>query len=882
MVGVDFKKIESKWQKKWEEARLFEANRDESKKKFMMIFAYPGISGYQHVGHLRGYSYTDIVCRYKRMKGFNVLFPVGTHASGNQAIAFAEKVKRKDKMWIEYLKSNGCPENVLKTLITPENIVKYFNDVYQKFWKKFAFSFDDRRFTSTIYPDYNKFMQWQFKKLNDQKLLVQKPYFATACPVCGPVAVDPSETDIAKGGNAEKQEFIWIKFKMKDSDLILMAGTTRPDALYGQTHLWVDPKGKYVVVQVGDEKWVVGKDIVEKIKYQYKDFKIIRDIAPKELMGKWTRGPLVDYDVYVVPAWFIDSSVGSGIVYSALEDPVDLFELKKIHSDMDMLNEYNLDKKVIAKLKPVPIISVSGMGDNLGEDIGKEFNVKSPDEKDKIELAKDELNKRVFRKGIMNKNCGKCGGMSVRECQDYLKKYLVEESEAVMFFELSEEVICRCGERVVIKKIDDQWFIKYSDKTLTKKSKGHVKTMKIFPRQYGENIERVLDWFQDRACARLGNWLGTKLPFDKKWTIEPISDSTLYPIYYLVSKYVNDGSINSNDLDEDFFDYVFLGKGKGKNKVWEEIRKDVLYWYPLDVNLGGKEHQTVHFPVFVMNHVGILPKDMWPLGIYVNYWILGKGSKISKSKGGAEPIPGAIKKYGVDAMRLYYSHISSPEFDVIWDEKVVFDYRISLQKIYTLIEEAMKKKGKSNSDLDNKLISDLNKELQIVDKAIDVFDLRTAANSAFFLLSAKLKTYLKAGGEDEDTVSEFLECWIKILSPFCPHISEELWAKIGGKGFVSVAEWPKVDLKKLKGKKKSVDLNDKVIEKVKSIFEKVGEKNKVFVYVMPFELSKVNSEKISKEIKKDVKVFAVSDRKKYDPENKGKNAKPGLPSVYVE
>ncbi|MBU4242380.1 MAG: class I tRNA ligase family protein, partial [Nanoarchaeota archaeon] len=211
---ADFNKFEQKWQKIWAKENIGEAVRDEKKKKFSIIFAYPGISGYLHLGHMRSYSYTDIVARYKRMTGFNVLFPVGTHASGNQAIAFANKVKTKDKAWITYLKDNGCSEVKIKTLTKPEKIVDYFNEVYvEDFWKKFGFLADFNRFTCTIYPDYQKFMQWQFKKLYDKNLLVQKPYFATFCPECGPVAVDPSETDISKGGNAEKLEYTLLKFK---------------------------------------------------------------------------------------------------------------------------------------------------------------------------------------------------------------------------------------------------------------------------------------------------------------------------------------------------------------------------------------------------------------------------------------------------------------------------------------------------------------------------------------------------------------------------------------------------------------------------------------------------------------------------------------------
>ncbi len=197
---VEHHKIEAAWQKKW--AELGTATPDK-RKKFFMIFAYPGVSGFLHVGHMRGFSYTDAICRYKRMQGYNVLFPVGTHASGNMAYAFLNKIKNKDAEWIDYLKRNGATDADLKKMTTPQAIIDYFNKVYiEQYWKRFGFLCDWDKFTCTSYPDYQKFIQWQFRKLEEKGLLCQKPYFATFCPEDGPVAVDASQTDISKGGSA--------------------------------------------------------------------------------------------------------------------------------------------------------------------------------------------------------------------------------------------------------------------------------------------------------------------------------------------------------------------------------------------------------------------------------------------------------------------------------------------------------------------------------------------------------------------------------------------------------------------------------------------------------------------------------------------------------
>src|SRR3990172_8802741 len=164
-MALDYSKLETKWQKAWLDAELGQASVDKKKKKFFIIFAYPGVSGFMHTGHMKGFTYADIFARYKRMKGFNVLFPVGVHASGNLAIAFAQKVQKGDKDWIDYLKRNGATDAEIKHLSSPDKVVDYFNKKFIEAWKGFGFIADWTRFLYTTSPDYNKFIQWQFQKL---------------------------------------------------------------------------------------------------------------------------------------------------------------------------------------------------------------------------------------------------------------------------------------------------------------------------------------------------------------------------------------------------------------------------------------------------------------------------------------------------------------------------------------------------------------------------------------------------------------------------------------------------------------------------------------------------------------------------------------------
>jgi leucyl-tRNA synthetase len=785
-MTIDWKQIQDKWQKKWEEAKIGDVTDNKKKDKFMMIFAYPGLTGFPHVGHMRGFSYTDMVCRYERLLGKTVLFPVGTHASGNHAFAFAKKIKNKDAKWIDYLIRNGCDEKKVQELVTPDKIISYFNEVYvNDYFKKFGFICDWDRFTSTTYPDYEKFIAWQFQKLNQKNLLVQKPYFATACVNCGPVAVDPSETDISKGGNAEKNEYTLLKFKL-DSGAFLVAATLRPETVFGQTNLWINPDKSYVNVSVEGEEWIMSRSCADKLKYQKDDVILKEDVDVKNLIGKMALAPGVEREIIILPARFVDVNIGSGIVTSVpAHAPHDYMALKDLEKDPETLKEFGLTSEQISKIDLISIIDVKGYQEFPAKQVCEKLQIK--DQFDlRLEEAKKEVYKAEFHSGILKKNCKDYSDMKVEQAKELMKVKLLADKKADVLHDLSEEVICRCGGKVIIKRIDDQWFIKYSDSELTLKSKEHAKEMTIYPKDYSQNMDKVLDWFHDRACVRQGNWMGSKFVLDDKWTVEPISDSTLYPSYYIVSKHVNNGTLKVEDLTEEFFDYVFLGIGESSDSRWQKVRSEFEYFYPLDINLGGKEHQTVHFPVFLMNHVAILKQEHWPKGIFVNYWVTGKGSKISKSKGGAEPIPGAMVKYGVDSMRFYYAHIGSPHTDIVWDESVVFNYKNTLEKIYLMIEE-LRELGGRKKLIDDWLVSRLNMHIKKIKQVMVHYSLRELSSIVYYTIYDDFKWYLRRGGEHKATIDKVIRAWIVLMNPITPHLSEEL---NDSEELVSAALWP--------------------------------------------------------------------------------------------
>jgi leucyl-tRNA synthetase len=816
---------EKKWQERWNKEKIGEVDLQKDKPKFFIIWAYLTVSGFHHIGHMRGFSYADAIARYKRMLGYNVLLPAGGHASGNSAVAKAMKVKENDLKTIEDYKSYGLTEEDLKQISTTEGFVEFFSKKYIIDYKDYGFIGDWRRFTVTTNKDYQKFIEWQFKKLKENNLLIQKPYYATACVKCGPVAVDPSEMDLSKGGTAQKHEYTIVKLKFQESNEYVVVATLRPETMFGQTNVWLDYNKTYVKIKVADEIWIASKDFAEKLKYQKEDVVIVGQIEGKKLVGKNCLAPLANKEIIILPSDFCDEKVGTGIVTSVPSDaPIDWMGLYDLQQSKELCDKYDLDYEIIKQIEPIPIIQSKGYGKLPAIEICQKLNIKSQKDTKLLEQAKQEVYKKGFHTGVMLETCQEYKGLKVEDAKEKIKQKLISNNQADIFYDLSEEVVCRCGEKVVVKKVDDQWFIRYSDKNLTQKTIEHVKNMTILPEQSKKNFPNILNWFEDRACARQGNWLGTRFPFDESYTIEPISDSTLYPIFYLISLYTNQKIITPEQLTEEFFDYVFLNKGdlkeislktKIKEETLNKIKKDVSYWYPLDINLGGKEHQTVHFPVFLMNHVGLLPEKYFPQGIFINWWVVSKGGKISKSKGGVGSIKDEAKKYSVDAMRLFYANVANIFTDITFDEEDLNKYKQRLEKIYSFITSLKENKLLVNNktNLDEWLISRFNIRLENINKSMDNIEFKTVTDDIYFNIYNDFMWYINRGGNNKQIINDLLNKWVLTFGLFTPHLAEEINELLGNKYLVSTSCFPKVDVLKIS---KELEDQEKQIEEMMS------------------------------------------------------------------
>ncbi|MCI4346915.1 MAG: class I tRNA ligase family protein, partial [Thermoplasmata archaeon] len=320
---------EKHWQEVWRAAGLSRAVRVPRRAKFYAVHTYPGTSGLLHLGHLRGLVLTDALLRYHRMMGRQVFFPEGTHASGLPAVTFAQKVKQRDTALVQSLMAHGVPEAELAPLEEPEEAARFLGQSYLEVHRRMGFLVDESAHVTTIDEDYRAFIRWQFGALAARGALREGPYLASVCPVCGPVSVDPSETDLASGGDAEAVRYTAIPFPLEDGGELL-AATLRPETVYGVTNLWIPPREPLVVWHHGPRNFLVSRDAGGRLVEQHGGH-VGREVPTTELVGRTVKVPFTNLEVPVLASRVVDPNRGTGVVMSVpAHAPADWLALEEL------------------------------------------------------------------------------------------------------------------------------------------------------------------------------------------------------------------------------------------------------------------------------------------------------------------------------------------------------------------------------------------------------------------------------------------------------------------------------------------------------------------------------------------------------------------------
>ena len=787
---INWNEIETKWRKVWNDSKDFETNPNEKQKKFITV-AYPYPNSPQHIGHGRTYTLADVHARYYRMKGYNVLFPMGFHYTGTPVLGMAKRIQNQEKEILDGLRNvYHVPEDAIKTFVEPIKIADYFHEEIKSGMIEMGYSIDWRREFTTIVPGYQKFIEWQITTLKENGRIIQGSHPVGWCPDDGnPVSQHDTMGDVEP--KIDDKNFL-VKFNF--GEFIFPVTTLRPETIFGVTNLWVNPNVTYKKVQVDDKVWICSEACAKKISFFEKQVEIIGEINGNEIVGKLA----INHDgreIPILPADFVEPEMGTGLVMS-----VPAHAPKDYQALMDLKSQ---NHELALKIEPIPIISTPDYGEFPAKEICEKLGVSNQTD-DKLEEATKDLYAKEFSDGKLNEKCSQFNNEKVQFGRDKVRSYLEEKGTLEKFPILENAPVkCRCGAECVVKILNNQWFLNYGDEEWKNLARNCFDEMNILPNNIKTEFNEVIDWLHERACARQQG-LGTTLPWDKDWIVESLSDSVIYMAYYTISRFVNDGTVSPDNLTKEFFDYILLDKGDIKlaastSKLAEDIintmKKEFNYFYPVDSRHSGRDLVQNHLSFFVLNHVAVFEKKLWPQEIVVNGSVMMDGAKMSKSMGNIIPLRTAIRDHGADPIRL--AIISSAE--LLQDADFNMESVTGIQsKLESLLEECSRLENTPLPELqaeDRWILSKLQNLIGTVTESVEKMRLREGLHDILFSFESDLSWYHKrVQAKDRDDINGILykinSARVAMLSPFAPHIAEEMWQKLGNNTLASKTQWP--------------------------------------------------------------------------------------------
>ncbi|MFB6221317.1 MAG: leucine--tRNA ligase [Halolamina sp.] len=795
--------IEERWRQRWAEEGRYEADPSDKpdagdEETTFVTVPYPYPSGGMHIGHARTYTVPDAYARYRRQQGDNVLFPMAWHVTGTPIVGAVERLQKGEEEQLSVLRDTyNVPEERLQELETPMGFAEYFiEEHYKQGMQALGLSVDWRREFTTNDERYSKFVTWQYETLKERGLLEKGLHPVNYCTnEDQPVTAH----DLLEGEDAEFQEYTLIRFRgeaPRNGDAVFPMATLRPETVRGVTNAYVDPEAAYVRATVDGETWVISADAVEKFELQEREVSVEDRFDGEELVGTSVENPVTGDDVLVLPAGFVDADNATGVVMSVpAHSPDDYVALQELKARADELTAYGIDPEVVRDIEPIPILSIEGYGEVPAADAVAEHGIEESDDP-ALEEATQDLYNAEFHSGVLHDEYGEFAGQVVENVRDSFREHHAGDAFDTMQ-EFSEEVVCRCGGDVEVA-YQDTWFLRYNDEEWMEKTKRAVANLDAIPENTRGEYTHTVDWLNEWPCIR-NYGLGTRLPWDEEFVIEPLSDSTLYMSYYTVAPHIQD--IPVEDLDREFFDAMFYGEEavEDPDERALELGDEWDYWYPVDYRFSGNDLISNHLTFYLYHHAEFFPEPKWPGGIVVMGMGLLEGRKMSSSKGHVV-LPGeAISEYGADTVRFFLLNASEPWQDYDWREEAVASTHDQLRRFYNrgreLIEGEAGRKD-AITDVDRWLLSKLQTAIAETTEAMERSETRTATQSAFYGFEEHLKWYRRRADLSRPgakwTLRHVLETRLRLLAPFVPFLANELHEDLAGVP-AEEAPWPEVD-----------------------------------------------------------------------------------------
>ena len=757
----NFKEIEKKWQKYWEENECFKAQDDFSKKKFYALVEFPYPSGVgMHLGHIKAYSGLEVIARKKRMEGYNVLFPIGYDAFGLPT------------------ENSAIKQNIHPRVLTDRNI-----EVFAGQLKKVGFSFDWSRVIDTTDEKYYKWTQWIFLKMFEKGLAFRDKTLVNYCPSCKVVLSNEDsqggKCDICHSQVIQKDKDVWylriteyadklleglkevdylpniklqqenwigkstgafVNFKVKGIDEVLKVYTTRPDTLYGATFMVVAPEHNIIddnkdLVKNMDE--IIAYREEAKKKTEFERVQLAKDKTGVRIDGLVAINPVNDKEIPIYISDYVMMGYGTGAIMAVPAHDT---------RDYEFATKFGIDI--------VPVIN--------GGDVSKEAYTG-----DGLHINSDILN-----------------GLNKKDAIEKIIEYLKEKGlgEAAVQYKMKDWAFNRqryWGEPIPIIHCDHcgDVAVPYDELPL--------KLPKVTNFEVGTDGESPLakiESFVNCKCPKCGRDAKRETDTMPQW-----AGSSWYFLRYI-----------DPDNDKEF-----------------ASREKLNYWMPVDWYNGGMEHVTRHviysrFWYHFLYDLGLVPTSEPYKKRTAQGLILGPdGEKMSKSRGNTIDPNTIVDAYGADALRTYVLFMGEYGLEAPWNDQGVKGISRFLDRVYRLIDRVDSK----TDSYSTKFESIINKTIKKVTEDIDSMKYNTAISELMKLVN---EYYIV----DSITKADYTVL-LTLLYPFAPHVTEELNEKLGNKA-ICLSSWPTYDVSKTVDATKeiAVQVNGKVRDTITiSIYE---------------------------------------------------------------
>ncbi len=753
--AYDFRRIEEKWQKIWDEERVFEVCEDPQKVKYYCLEMYPYPSGHIHMGHVRNYSIGDVISRYRIRKGFNVIHPIGWDALGMPAENAAIRHGIHPQKW------------------TMDNIAHMREQM-----KRLGLSYDWSREVNSCLPEYYKWNQWIFLKMFDRGLAFRKKSWVNWCPQCRTVLANEQVTS----GQCWRCDDVVVPKKMEQ---------------------W------FLKITDYADELLTGHDLLRK----WPEHVLLMQ---KNWIGKST-GSLVSFPVsgkglaIEVFTTRVDTVYGATFVVLSPEHPL-AHELVTEPAGREKLHEW---------------ISRAGAGARSRQE-GEE-------EKEGIDTGKKALNPFsgeeipiwIANYVLMEYGTGAIMAVPAHDQRDYefALKYGIP-IKPVIFPENDLDPKPKPGEA-----FEAYGVLRDSGPYSGLRSSEAIESMNLYAERKGFGREsttfRLRDWGISRQrywgtpipiiyCQRCGTVgvpyedLPVRIPFEVKFTGEEGSPlEKLESFVKTTCPKCGGEARRETDTMDTFVDsswYYFRYCSPGESRFpFDPEAAD--YWLPIDLYIGGVEHAILHliyarFFTKVLRDLGLAKIDE-PFPHYLAQGMVTKdGAAMSKSKGNVVDPDEIVQEYGADALRVFILFASPPEKEFAWDEEGIEGCYRFLARIWNLFQENKDlyegparplAKAEAEGESAKKLLKKIHQTIKKVSEDIENrFHLNTAISAIMELYNQikKDREVLRMSPEGKALLREAVEQMIMLLSPFAPHITEEIWELMGHHELLARAPWP--------------------------------------------------------------------------------------------